>query len=135
MPRSSELNNDPAIQVVALVLENDQGDVLLTQRQKGKHLAGFWEFPGGKVERKESLVGALQREIKEEINYHLKHPKLLTSVIHQYPDKKVAIHFYHCHDPAAKPEPMEQQAMQWVHKSKLMSIKLPEANQKIIDLI
>ncbi len=135
MSRPSELTDTAVTQVVALVLENNQGNVLLTQRQKGKHLEGFWEFPGGKVEAGESFVTALRREIKEELNYQPTTLTHLLSVNHQYPEKQVQIHFYHCLDDDAQPQPMEQQRMQWFHKSSLASQKLPPANLPILDII
>lgn len=53
--------------VVAAALVNDDDEVLLAQRPKGKRLAGCWEFPGGKVEKEESPEEALTRELKEEL--------------------------------------------------------------------
>lgn len=135
MSRPSELTTDNTVKVVALVLENNQGEVLLTQRQAGKHLAGFWEFPGGKVDANETLQAALIREIREELDYFPKQFNKLITINHQYPEKKVELHFYQCIDGNAKPKPMEQQSMQWVHKSKLSNIKLPDANLKVLDLL
>lgn len=135
MPWSSELIAASSLQVVALVLEDSQGNVLLTQRPQGKHLAGYWEFPGGKVETNETLQQALQREIKEELDYQPPELKHLVTVTHQYTDKRVKIHFFHCCDPSAEPTPMEQQVMQWTHKSALSKTNLPPANFSVIDLI
>lgn len=126
---------EPIIEVVALVLENNQGDILLTQRQSGKHLAGYWEFPGGKVENNETLLEALIREINEELAYTPHQAAHLTTINHRYPEKTVNIHFYHCIDNTATVNPQENQAMQWVHKSNLNAIKLPPANQPVIKLL
>ncbi|MCB1583485.1 MAG: (deoxy)nucleoside triphosphate pyrophosphohydrolase [Xanthomonadales bacterium] len=135
MSRPSELIDRKYVQVVALVLEDSQGHVLLTRRQHGKHLAGFWEFPGGKVEAEESLTDALQRELKEELDYIPRKAIHLISVSHQYPEKHVEIHFFHCIDDQALTTPMEQQTMQWVHKSTLTNIKLPPANLAVIECL
>ncbi|TDR19577.1 (deoxy)nucleoside triphosphate pyrophosphohydrolase [Marinicella litoralis] len=133
MSRQIELNQPQ--QIVVLVLENSQGDILLTQRQAGKHLEGYWEFPGGKVEAPESLLEALERESLEEINYQPINPTLLIKLTHSYPNKTVQLHVYHClaHNPQVHAN--EKQAMIWHHKSKLSSVKLPAANLKIINLL
>lgn len=134
MSRQTELNPS-TLQVVALVLQNHRGDVLLTQRQAGKHLEGYWEFPGGKVEANESMQQALRREIREELNYTPKNLSHLLTVDHQYPEKHVQIHFFSCFDDDAQVQPMEQQAMQWFPRSSLNDIKLPPANTGVLDLI
>ena len=54
--------------VVSIALINEANEILLSKRPNNKHLAGFWEFPGGKVESGETPEGALIREIKEELN-------------------------------------------------------------------
>jgi 8-oxo-dGTP diphosphatase len=133
MSRQTELTNH-SIEVVALVLENSRGDILLAQRQPGKHLAGFWEFPGGKVEDNEYLLDALTREIKEELDYSPQNPIHLITVNHQYSEKAVNIHFYHCVDDA-KITPLEQQAIRWIHKSTISTITLPPANKPVIELL
>ncbi len=135
MSRQTELNAKELIQVVVLVLENSQGDILLTQRQAGQHLEGYWEFPGGKIEPFESHIKALNRESIEEINYHPLNPQHLTGITYQYPEKTVQLNVYHCIDPNPLVKPNENQPMKWVHKSKLNQITLPPANKSIIELI
>lgn len=135
MSRQTELTSNEPIQVVVLVLENHQGDILLTQRQTGQHLAGYWEFPGGKIEPNESQINALKRESIEEINYHPQYPRHITSIIHQYTEKSVQLHVYHCNDNHPIVTPNENHPLKWVHKSKLNQIKLPAANISIIKLI
>jgi 8-oxo-dGTP diphosphatase len=114
------------------VLENHQGDVLLTQRKKHQHLAGYWEFPGGKMERGESAIEALQRECIEELAYHTTANKPILHIHHSYPSINVQLHVFHDINANPSVKPAENQNMQWVKKSKLADIKLPDANHPII---
>lgn len=83
-----------AVDVVAAVLQNDNGEFLLCQRPNGKVCAGFWEFPGGKIEKNESLFDALKREIAEELNLQVlsAHPWLVREFA--YPHANVRLHFW-----------------------------------------
>ncbi len=134
MPRAPELKTD-ILKVVVLVLENHQGDILLTQRAKGKHLGGYWEFPGGKIEPDESNATALSREIQEELNYQPLNAVPLITIDHSYPTRTVRIFVYH--EIAYNPQvtPAEGQPLKWVKKTDLKSFQLPEANQAIIDIL
>lgn len=135
MSRPSELSTPKTIAVVVLVLENHQGEYLLTQRTKNQHLSGYWEFPGGKIEAGESPLIALQRELLEELDYTTQNPTPLTTICHSYPQFQVRLHVYHESADHPKFTPLEQQAYQWVGRSELQQIQLPEANQAIIDIL
>jgi 8-oxo-dGTP diphosphatase len=76
----------------ALIIENNQ--VFAAKRSKGRHLAGYWEFPGGKIEVDETAQACLQRELLEELNIDATIGSLLMVTEHQYTDKKVALHVY-----------------------------------------
>jgi 8-oxo-dGTP diphosphatase len=119
--------------VVVLVLQNHQGDYLITQRQSGKHLAGFWEFPGGKQEHNESLEQALNRESREELDYQPPSPQPLITIDHHYPEHSVTLHVFHQFDPAPVVQPQEDQAMRWVNLHTLQNVTLPDANQPIVE--
>ena len=81
-----------AIDVVAgVILLQDR--IILAQRKKGDHLEGLWEFPGGKIEGGETPEEALIREIEEELGIRVKPEKVLFSLTHSYPEKKVKLHF------------------------------------------
>lgn len=121
------------IAVVAAVIE--QGDAfLLTLRPDGTHLAGHWEFPGGKVHRSETHVEALRREIFEELDAVAQVGELVHTVTHAYPEKVVELFFYRC-DLLGEPKPMIGQQMRWVPRAELSSLPFPEADRDLILLL
>src|SRR5690349_16406613 len=116
--------------VVAAVIERD-GAFLLTLRPDGTHLAGHWEFPGGKVHDHETHVEALRREIFEELDAVATVGELVHTVTHAYPDKTVQLFFYRC-ELAGEAKPMIGQEMRWVSRSELASLPFPEADRDLI---
>jgi len=119
--------------VVAAVIERD-GAFLLTLRQAGTHLAGHWEFPGGKVHHSETHVEALRRELYEELDIVATVGNLLHTVTHAYPEKTVELHFYRC-DFDGDPKPMMGQGMRWVRRDELSSLPFPEADRDLIGIL
>src|SRR5271170_8005900 len=79
----------PSIQVVAAVLCDAQGRVLIAERPVGKPMAGFWEFPGGKLEAGEPARDALRRELLEELGIHVQQAYRLLKLSHLYPERQV----------------------------------------------
>ncbi len=118
------------IVVVAAVIERD-GAFLLTLRPDGTHLAGHWEFPGGKVHDHETHVEALRREIFEELDAVVDVGALVHTVTHAYPEKTVALYFYRC-VLSGVPKPMMGQQMRWVARDELASLPFPEADRDLI---
>jgi len=118
------------IVVVAAVIERD-GAFLLTLRPDGTHLAGHWEFPGGKVHDHESHEEALRREIFEELDAVARVGELVHTVTHAYPEKTVELFFYKC-DLDGEARPMIGQEMRWVAKHELSALPFPEADRDLI---
>jgi 8-oxo-dGTP diphosphatase len=119
-----------AIAVVAAVIE--RGDMfLLTLRPDGTHLAGHWEFPGGKVHESETHAEALRREIFEELDAVAYVGEIVHTVTHAYPEKTVQLFFYRC-DLIGEPKPMMGQEMRWVPRTELSSLPFPEADRDLI---
>ena len=116
--------------VVAAVIERYDA-FLLTLRPDGTHLAGHWEFPGGKVHDGETHAEALRREIFEELDAVATVGALLHTVTHAYPEKTVELFFYRC-DLSGEAKPMMGQEMRWVVKSQLASLPFPEADRDLI---
>jgi len=121
------------IVVTAAVIERD-GAFLVTRRMEGTHLAGAWEFPGGKCEAGESLAACLQREIGEELGVRCVVGDEMLSVSHDYPDRRVELHFFRC---ALEAAPVAQlgQAMQWVPRELLCTLEFPPADDELIDML
>ena len=89
------------------------GEVLLQKRGPGGHLAGLWEFPGGKVKRGETEKAALAREIREEIGIEVEILHRLLTTTHDYPDRQVAISYFLCALRGGRP-PLEEASIRWV---------------------
>jgi 8-oxo-dGTP diphosphatase len=121
------------VAVVAAVIQH--GDrFLVTRRQGGVHLAGMWEFPGGKVGRNESHADALRREIVEELDSDVIVRRLVLEITHAYPDRTVTLFFYRC-DLLGTPTPMIGQEMEWVAREGLSSLLFPPADDELIKLL
>ena len=118
------------ILVVAAVIQQEDR-FLVTRRQDGVHLAGFWEFPGGKVADGESHDAALRRELQEELDVQIVVNDLLLETSHQYPERVVQLFFYRC-DLLGTPRPMIGQEMAWVERSELSSLSFPPADDELI---
>ena len=118
------------ITVVAAVIEKD-GAFLVTRRQKGVHLAGLWEFPGGKIDEGETHAAALLREIREELDTEVEVGDLVFEVAHAYEDRTVALFFYRC-TLRGIPRPLLGQEMRWVPRADLASLGFPPADEELI---
>ena len=121
------------IVVVAAVVERN-GTYLVTLRPDGTHLAGRWEFPGGKVHDHENHFEALRREIFEELDAVVEVGELMHTITHRYPEKTVELFFYRC-TIEGEPKPMMGQEMRWVPKHELKMLPFPEADRDLIALL
>ncbi len=100
--------------VVAGILRDAQGRVLLAQRPAGKHLAGLWEFPGGKVEEGEAPVDALARELREEIGIVVESAQPLIGIPHAYPEKTILLDVWRVTRYSGTSHSHEGQRLAWV---------------------
>ena len=116
MPRQTLLarNGKTRIRVVAGILRDDNGCVLIAERIGDQAFAGLWEFPGGKIKDDEESLSALRREIDEELGIEILQPTLFMSLDHDYPDRSVSIDFYLIKDWSNTPEGRDGQALRWV---------------------
>jgi len=118
------------IVVTAAVIERD-GAFLVTRRQAGTHLAGSWEFPGGKCDAGETLEACLARELREELDVDARIGHEIFTVAHTYPDRSVELLFFEC-ELAGDPRPLIGQEMRWVKRGELASLEFPPADAELI---
>jgi 8-oxo-dGTP diphosphatase len=121
------------IVVTAAVVER-AGRYLVTRRQAGVHLEGFWEFPGGKCGGRESLTDCLARELREELAVDSRVGDEILATTHAYPDRRVELHFFHC-ELAGEPAPQIGQEMRWVPRDDLAALAFPPADAELIRML
>lgn len=130
------MSQTPRIQVVAAVIFDEAGRLLITRRPASSHLGGYWEFPGGKIDPGEQPEEALQREIKEELDARVKVEERLWQTVYAYPEKTVDISFYRCRLLAHQTlRPVQVAAMRWVHPEQLDQFPFPPADAAFITFL
>jgi len=123
------------IEIAVGIVRTHDGQIFITQRGENSHLAGFWEFPGGKVEPHETPFQTLRREIVEEIDIHIHDAKYLKTVEHQYKDRFITIHVYLIEEWDGEPFAAEGQPSRWVDEEELNADEFPDANRTIIEML
>src|SRR6266566_3405285 len=124
----------PIVLVAAVALIDADGRVLLAERPEGKHLAGLWEFPGGKLQPGETPEAALIRELAEEIGIDVEASCLapFTFASHAYPEFHLLMPLYVCRKWEGQPWPHEHQELKWVHPRQLNDYPMPPADEPLI---
>ena len=122
------------IDVVAAVIQKDT-KYLIAQRNRNKHFAFHWEFPGGKVDNGETFIIALQREIKEELSIDIKILKKVSSQKHKDDKINVNVHYFLCEHSEGKINLFEHEDLKWVTKKELFSYKMAPGDSKIIKFL
>ncbi|OGK84492.1 MAG: hypothetical protein A2X52_12090 [Candidatus Rokubacteria bacterium GWC2_70_16] len=117
-------------EVVAAVIERG-GRILITRRPQGSHLAGLWEFPGGKPLPGESPQEALRREIREELGAEITVLDHVDTINWSYPDKRVRLVFFRCAT-EGEPRALEGQEIAWVAPADLHRYDFPAADATLI---
>jgi mutator protein MutT len=121
------------IVVLAAIVERD-GRLLVTRRLTGTHLAGLWEFPGGKCEPGETHEACLARELMEELGVASTIGTEILATEHDYTDRTVRLHFRRCAIDD-EPRPMLGQEIRWVTRAELPSLEFPPADAELIELL
>ncbi len=122
----------PRLDVVAAIIRDKSGRVLLARRPEHKHQGGRWEFAGGKVEPGEALQHALQRELDEELGLRATSCRPFMTVDHHYPDLHVRLHFREVSDWHGQPHGREGQPVAWFAVAELGKLEFPAANRPIV---
>ncbi|NJB67320.1 8-oxo-dGTP diphosphatase [Desulfobaculum xiamenense] len=120
------------VEVVAGIVWRD-GRFLAVERPQGKPQAGFWEFPGGKVERGESLEDALVRELREELDLTPTDMELWQEKRHDYEHISVRLHFFHVHAHSGAVVPHEGHAWRWFVPGETGDVPFLAADTEIVD--
>src|SRR5271154_2684151 len=124
----------PIVLVAAVVLIDADGRVLLAERPAGKHLAGTWEFPGGKVQAGETAEAALIRELDEEIGISVHESCLapFTFASHSYPEFHLLMPLYVCRKWSGIVTARESQRLRWVRPQHLSDYPMPPADKPLV---
>lgn len=133
MPASHQ---QPAVPIeVAAGLVFRGGRLLITQRCKGSHLEGLWEFPGGKREPEETFQECLRRELNEELGIEVEVRELIEEIRHQYPGKSVRLKFYRCVLLYNEPAAIGCDAVAWITPAELDVYPFPAADARLLALL
>lgn len=120
------------VEVAVAVIPGADNTVLVSQRAANVHLAGLWEFPGGKLEPGESAQQALRRELREEIGIEVEHATPIMSLSYAYPEKNVILHIFKVSQFRHQPIAREQQPLRYQAIASLCANDFPAANRAII---
>jgi len=122
----------PTIHVVAGVLLDPSDRVLVARRPPGTHLAGHWEFPGGKLKPGEPREAGLAREFSEELGIRVLAASPLVRVEHSYPDRDVVLDVWTVESYSGEPHGREGQAIEWRDVGSLDAADFPPADAPVL---
>ena len=120
--------------VVSIALIDNDDQILISKRPEKKHLSGYWEFPGGKVEKNETPENAIIREVKEELNVNINNKCIAPLSFSEFDYKKfqLLLLLYVCRRWEGEPMSMEKNEIKWVKASMLRQFKMPPADDSLI---
>lgn len=121
-----------AVGVIVTTNELEKTQFFLTKRHKDTHQGGKWEFPGGKVEKGETVAQALARELQEEVAIDILSCIPLMTIDHDYGDKKVYLEVFVVDNFVGEPNAQEGQQQGWFSLNELQQLAFPKANEEII---
>ncbi|KAB8309648.1 8-oxo-dGTP diphosphatase MutT [Rouxiella chamberiensis] len=123
------------LNIAAGIIRNSGKEIFITQRDTSSHMAGFWEFPGGKIEAGETPEQAVIRELQEEVGIEAKAPVLLKTLEHRFPDRIIMLYFFLVEEWQGEPYGKEGQPKRWVKQSDLKAEEFPSANEAVVSAL
>lgn len=117
---------------VGILIDPATGAVLVSRRPDHAHQGGRWEFPGGKVEAGETVLGALGRELREELGVELQTAEPLLQTCHTYPEKTVLLDVWRVIAYRGRPQGQEGQPLAWLKPANMLESIFPAADVPII---
>jgi len=120
------------VEVAAAIIRDHAGRYLIVRRRPGTHLAGLWEFPGGKRESGESITECLRRELVEELSATFAVEERVETIRWEYGERIVVLHFFRCRLEAGVIAPREAQELTWVAPERLGDYTFPPADQALV---
>ena len=118
---------------IGIVLRDRQ--VLICRRRAADPLAGYWEFPGGKVEPGETPADCLHRELQEELAIKITIRTALPPFEYTYPHAKVFLHPFICDQVDGDAQPLAAEELKWVTPAELASYRFPPANDDLLEIL
>ena len=130
-------NNPTMLYVVAAVLKDGVGRILLQKRPEGREMAGLWEFPGGKIDSGETPEAALVRELFEELGVKVEIQDLtpLCFASADLGNRNLILLLYHCSRWMGDPTSLEQQEIGWFTMQEMYSLEMPPADLPLLPLL
>lgn len=123
------------LHIAAGVIRNSQQHIFITKRPEGTHMAGFWEFPGGKLEQDELPEAALIRELEEEVGIIVTEYEQFHHVDHEFEDRIITLYFFIVSAWDNEPYGKEGQDSRWVEQKALIADEFSPANRIIVDML
>ncbi|MDB5171852.1 MAG: hypothetical protein JWO87_3713 [Phycisphaerales bacterium] len=120
---------------VVIAVIHASGKVLICQRRKDDSFGGYWEFPGGKLERGETPTQCLARELREELAIEVDATETFPPIEHDYSTARVRLLPYLCTLISGEPRPLAAQQLEWVESPRLRDYRFPSANAVLIEQI
>jgi 8-oxo-dGTP diphosphatase len=125
----------PIVRVVAAALYDPSGRVLIAERPPGKHMAGRWEFPGGKIASGETEAQALARELTEELGITVLSSHALMKLSHEYADRVVELSLWIVDNYTGEPASLDGQRLKWVEPPGLVDEDILEADRPFVEAL
>ncbi|AOV97821.1 8-oxo-dGTP diphosphatase [Edwardsiella hoshinae] len=131
------MSHTETLQIAVGIIRNAQHQIFIARRQAGRHLAGLWEFPGGKIEAGESAEQGLARELFEEVGIvpQADGVRLLQCVEHAFSERRVKLYFFLVSAWQGEPGGREGQETRWVDQQALRVADFPAPNRAIVEAL